>query len=188
MKRIHIIGSVGSGKTTLARRLSSEMGLPFYELDNVVWNRTSSGDVRKMDEERDACLTEIVDADSWITEGAHCSGWVGPCLERAELIILLDTEYFTRLRRIISRFVRQKTGRERANYKPTWTILWKMFRWNHRFQREGRLEAMELLKPYEHKMLILKDNRLTHASILAGAREGKQIDAQTERSSMIHHL
>ncbi|MFD7525031.1 P-loop NTPase family protein [Paenibacillus chitinolyticus] len=171
MKRIHIIGSVGSGKTTLARRLSSEMGLPFYELDNVVWKRPPAGDVRRTDEERDVCLAEIVGVDDWITEGAHQVGWIGPCLERAERIVFLDTPYSTRLKRIISRFIRQKTGRERANYKPTWTILCRMFRWNHRFQREGRLEAMELLKPHEHKMLILKDNRLPHASILADARK-----------------
>ncbi|MFS0840389.1 shikimate kinase [Paenibacillus sp. 1P03SA] len=186
MKRIHIIGSVGSGKTTLARRLSSEMGLPFYELDNVVWKRTSTGDVRRTDEERDACLAEIVQTGAWITEGAHQAGWVGPCLERAEVIVFLDTPYSTRLRRI-SRFIRQKTGREQANYKPTWTILWRMFCWNHRFQREGRLEAMELLQPYEHKLLILKDNCLPYSSILADVRKGKQIDVQTERSSTTHH-
>lgn len=187
MKRIHIIGSVGSGKTTLARRLSAELGLPFYELDNVVWKRTPEGDVRRTDEERDACLAEIVGADKWITEGAHQSDWIGPCLERAEVIVFLDKPYSTRLRRIVSRFIRQKTGREQANYKPTWTILWRMFRWNHRFQRVGRLEAMELLQPYEHKMLILKNNRLSYSSILADAREGKQIGAQTERSSRTHH-
>jgi shikimate kinase len=35
LKKIHIIGSVGSGKTTLARTLSSHLNIPFYELDNV---------------------------------------------------------------------------------------------------------------------------------------------------------
>lgn len=37
--KIHIIGSVGSGKTTLARNLSTTINVPFYELDNVVWKR-----------------------------------------------------------------------------------------------------------------------------------------------------
>lgn len=46
-KKIHIIGSVGSGKTTLARTLSSHLNIPFYELDNVVWKRFQSGDVRR---------------------------------------------------------------------------------------------------------------------------------------------
>ncbi|EGL15216.1 MULTISPECIES: DNA topology modulation protein FlaR [Paenibacillus] len=157
MKKIHIMGSVGSGKTTLARRLSAEWQLPFYELDNVVWKRTPSGDVRRTDEERDACLTEIVRADAWITEGAHCSGWVGSCLERADLIILVDTEYSTRLRRIITRFIRQKLGREKANYKPTWTIFRNMFRWNRQYETEGRAQIMELLEPYGVKLLVLKD-------------------------------
>jgi adenylate kinase family enzyme len=53
-KKIHIIGSVGSGKTTLARTLSSYLNFPFYELDNVVWIRHQSGDVRRSEKERSA--------------------------------------------------------------------------------------------------------------------------------------
>ncbi|WP_440338356.1 shikimate kinase [Lysinibacillus sphaericus] len=34
--KIHIIGSVGSGKTTLAKELSAKLNIPYYELDNVV--------------------------------------------------------------------------------------------------------------------------------------------------------
>jgi dephospho-CoA kinase len=51
--RVHIIGSVGSGKTTLARNLLSKHGIPYFELDNVVWKRHKSGDTRRNDEERD---------------------------------------------------------------------------------------------------------------------------------------
>lgn len=39
LKKVHIIGSVGSGKTTLARNLSNKLLFPHYELDNVVWKR-----------------------------------------------------------------------------------------------------------------------------------------------------
>lgn len=35
--KIHIIGSVGSGKTTLARALSYQLNIPYYELDNVLF-------------------------------------------------------------------------------------------------------------------------------------------------------
>lgn len=51
-QRIHIIGSVGSGKTTLARELSKTYQIPFYELDNVAWIRKYSGDIRRTDEEK----------------------------------------------------------------------------------------------------------------------------------------
>jgi len=51
--KIRIIGSVGSGKSTLARALSDQLGIPYYELDNMVWRRTDHGDVKNSFEERD---------------------------------------------------------------------------------------------------------------------------------------
>jgi adenylate kinase family enzyme len=51
--KIHIIGSVGSGKTTLARNLSRKYSIPYYELDNVVWKRHNAEDKRRSEEERD---------------------------------------------------------------------------------------------------------------------------------------
>ncbi len=52
-QKIHIIGSVGSGKTTLARKLSKTLQIPYYELDNVAWIRKESGgDIPRTDEEK----------------------------------------------------------------------------------------------------------------------------------------
>ncbi|WP_054705170.1 AAA family ATPase [Bacillus sp. JCM 19041] len=42
-KKIHIIGPVGSGKTTLARKLANLLEIPAYELDNIVWERRQRG-------------------------------------------------------------------------------------------------------------------------------------------------
>ena len=38
--KIDIIGSVASGKTTLAGKISQKYNVPYYEKDNVVWDRT----------------------------------------------------------------------------------------------------------------------------------------------------
>ena len=38
MKKIYIIGPVGSGKTTLAKHLSSKYNISYYELDKIVHN------------------------------------------------------------------------------------------------------------------------------------------------------
>jgi adenylate kinase family enzyme len=70
-RKIHVIGSVGSGKTTLARKLSAQLAVPHYELDNVVWERRPHGDRRRTEKERDALLQEIIASDSWIIEGVH---------------------------------------------------------------------------------------------------------------------
>lgn len=45
--KLEIIGSVSSGKTTLARKLSQKYQVPFYEKDNIVWERTLKGDSRE---------------------------------------------------------------------------------------------------------------------------------------------
>ncbi|MBU8690545.1 hypothetical protein KM918_24925 [Priestia megaterium] len=51
-KKIHIVGSVGSGKTTFARLLAHRLKLPHYELDNVMWERTQEGDKRRSEADR----------------------------------------------------------------------------------------------------------------------------------------
>ena len=45
MRKIYIVGMVASGKTTFARNLSKEIGIPFYELDCIVHVKTSEGQI-----------------------------------------------------------------------------------------------------------------------------------------------
>ncbi|WP_419156636.1 AAA family ATPase [Rossellomorea sp. BNER] len=156
-KKIHIIGSVGSGKTTLAQRLSVELNIPYYELDNVVWRRSSNGDIRRTPEERDQLLDSIVRTDEWIIEGVHHT-WVSQGFEQAELILFLDTGYSKRKYRMTKRFVFQKLGLELANYRPTITMFKKMFVWNQYFERESKPQILHILKEYHHKTIFLKDN------------------------------
>lgn len=124
-KRIHIIGSVGSGKTTLAKDISSWLDIPYYELDNIVWIRHKSGDIRRTEQEREEYLNSILQSDSWIIEGIHNEDWVSNCFHNADLIFLLDTKYSIRTYRIIKRFLKQKLRIEKANYKPTLAIFLK---------------------------------------------------------------
>ncbi|ANU10991.1 hypothetical protein A1A1_07924 [Planococcus antarcticus DSM 14505] len=51
--KIYIIGSVGSGKTTLARKLSALLEIPHFETDNFVWQRQGGADVRRVESSRD---------------------------------------------------------------------------------------------------------------------------------------
>lgn len=156
--KIHIIGAVGSGKTTLARTLSQKHGIPYYELDNVVWKREKAGDVRRTDEERDGCLDNIIGTDRWIIEGAHNHNWVLKSLRQADLVIFLDTPYPLRIIRIIKRFILQKARLEQSNYSPTLRIFLKMFGWNDKFEKRNKPLILELLRRERMNTLVLKNN------------------------------
>jgi adenylate kinase family enzyme len=156
-KRIHIIGSVGSGKTTLARNLSAEWGIPAFELDNLVWERHPDGDRRRNPEERDANLARIIEKEAWVIEGVHYDTWVDPVLRQADLIIFLDTPSFVRKYRIVKRFIRQMIGYEKANYEPSFEMLLDMFRWTAQFNQEGRQKIVHGLRRFSDKVLILKN-------------------------------
>jgi adenylate kinase family enzyme len=160
--RIHIIGSVGSGKTTLARTLSIKYNIKYYELDNVVWERHKSGDIRRTEEDRDKYLEQIVSTKSWIIEGAHSHPWVGKSFQKADLIIFLDTPYFVRILRIIKRYVRQKIGVESANYTPSFNMFKAMFRWNSVFEKESKPKILIMFQQGKFNSIILKDNKKIH--------------------------
>ncbi|GAB6927704.1 AAA family ATPase [Paenibacillus sp. JCM 10914] len=156
-KRIHIIGSVGSGKTTLARTLSTRHDIPYYELDNVVWQRAEPDDIRRSEADRDRLLLGIIESERWIIEGAHLK-WVSPSLQHADLIIFLNPSYATRVYRIITRFMKQRLGIEQAHYKPTFAMFRKMFQWNETFQREGKQQIQCTLAGYPGKVLIVNND------------------------------
>ena len=68
--KLEIIGSVTSGKTTLARELSVLYQIPFYEKDNIVWERTAFGDRKRNAKEREKLFREIISGENWIVEGS----------------------------------------------------------------------------------------------------------------------
>ncbi|MBT2662045.1 AAA family ATPase [Bacillus sp. ISL-45] len=154
--KIHIIGSVASGKTTLARSLSTRYNLPHHELDNVVWQRTDTGDVRRGEKDRDDYLQSIIKEDAWIIEGVHYE-WVSKSFENADMIIFLDISYRKRIYRIIRRFVLQKLGLEKANYVPTFKMFRKMFIWNRYFEEKSKQEIVAILGTHQNKLCIVRE-------------------------------
>ncbi len=117
--RILIIGGPGSGKTTLAARLSERMGIGVHHLDEVARLGGGRGPETSA-EERRAAIDAILALPEWIAEGVHL-GWTEPLLTAAGSIVWLDHVAWHRSSgRILRRFVggalaeaRQRRGRER---------------------------------------------------------------------------
>lgn len=164
--KIHIIGSVGSGKTTLARKLSAKLNVPFFELDNVVWKRRNSGDIMRSERERENYLNTLIESDAWIIEGVHNEEWVSNSFHNADMIIFLDTRYTVRSYRILMRFILQKIGLEKSNYTPTLKIFFKMFKWNRRFEEDGKPNFFEKYGMYCNKTIVVTNKKQLEANFL----------------------
>ena len=147
--RLDIIGSVASGKTTLARELSEAYHVPFYEKDNIVWKRTTSGDKKRDEGERDKLFQEIIIGKNWIVEGSPRK-ILRESFVVCDYIILLDVPMHIRLARMIRRWSRQRAGKEKYNSKPTVKFLYYNLMWIFEYNKD-RKKLIKSLSAYGEK-------------------------------------
>lgn len=154
--KIDIIGSVASGKTTLAAALSKKYNVPYYEKDNIVWERTENGDRKRTDEVRDKMFMDILSKDSWIVEGTprKC---LNESFEASDYILFLDIKTSVRLKRVFTRWMKQRMGKEKYNSKPTLSFLKWNIKWVLEFDREKK-QLLEKLQRYGGKVKVFRSN------------------------------
>ncbi|NGZ77685.1 P-loop NTPase family protein [Saccharibacillus alkalitolerans] len=157
--KIFIVGIVASGKTTLARRLSEGTGIAWHELDDIVHRRLptdAAGSKRTPEEQREA-IGRIDREGSWIFEGTDRASY-SYLYGMADLVIFLDPPLWKRRIRIMTRFLKQKTGREASRYTPDLAMLRSMFRWTNEFER-NRPKFEAELERYGNKVLRVTESR-----------------------------
>lgn len=137
--RINITGNAGSGKSSLARRLAVELGLPFFSLDSVVWQ---PGWVKTPPEQRALAEQRLVAPPSWIIDGV--STYVR---SKSDLVVFLDVPRHVCAWRGIARACRyfKQTRPELPSPCPDIDIVPRLLQLIYRFPRVGgaqlRLEA-----------------------------------------------
>ncbi|EGT3616940.1 hypothetical protein FHH43_11970 [Clostridium perfringens] len=69
--KILIFGIVASGKTTLAKKLSKELSIPYFEDDCIAWGFLDGKRYKHSDEEQKSIIEKIDKNESWIIEGTY---------------------------------------------------------------------------------------------------------------------
>lgn len=125
--KIYIIGPVGSGKTTLAKSLSAKLNIKMYELDKVVWDDDNENK-KRTNEDISLIFTRIIQNNTWIIEDVGRNIFIDG-LKEADIVYYLNLSGITIYKRCIKRWIKQKIGLEKYNYKPTIKSLIEMLNW-----------------------------------------------------------
>jgi adenylate kinase family enzyme len=146
MKRILVIGSGGSGKSTFATRLGQLLDLEVDHLDKFYWR---AGWVEPPREEWLQTVTELINRDSWIIDGNY-GGTLDVRIQRCDTIVFLDLPRVLCVWRILKRNLRYRRGgrpdmaegcREKLDLK---FVSWV---WN--YSRRSRPRVVQLIREHE---------------------------------------
>ena len=149
--KIYIIGPVGSGKTTLSKKISQKYKIKYYELDKVIWNDDLG--VKRSQNVINNMFNDIISTESWIIEDVGRDIFKS-AYEKADIIYYIKLNEARLYSRIIKRWIKQKLRLESYNYKPTFKNLLEMFKWAKHGIKKQNAQINELEK---YNLIILSN-------------------------------
>lgn len=156
MKRINVIGTSGSGKTTFSLGLANELEYPYVEMDAIFWKPNWQ---ESSDEEFFANLTAKLNGEYWVLDGNY-NRTADIKWARVDTIIWVDYSFARTLYQAVKRaVVRSVTKQELWAQTGNVESLRKSFLskdsiilWTLKTYRKNRLRYTELLNnpQYSH--------------------------------------
>ncbi|MEQ1604287.1 MAG: DNA topology modulation protein [Pyrinomonadaceae bacterium] len=106
MKKVVVIGSGGSGKSTFSRQLGEVTGLPVVHLDQLYWH---AGWVKTPADEWEAIVRRELEKPDWIMDG-NFGGTRPMRLAACDTVIFLDLPRWLCIYRILKRTLTYRKG------------------------------------------------------------------------------
>ena len=181
-----MVGTCGSGKTTVGRRLAQRLGVRFVEMDALAWRANWR---LAPDEEIRALLDEATQADSWVVDGNY-SRFRNLLWMRADTVVWLDYSFGRTFTQLLRRTVqRSLTGEElwHGNRERLRTALFSresILLWGIKTYRRRRRNYPRILSQPAHGHLTvvrLASRRRTRAwlqSLEPGSRSAEKERAE----------
>ncbi len=154
-QRISIVGTIGSGKTTLAREVSSRLGIPHVELDSLHWEANWVEAPLQVFRER---VMRSLRGHSWVVDGNYHQVrdivW-----GRADTVVWLDYSFITILRRLSLRtlkrvFIREKLWNGNQEHLLSLFARDSVFWWAFKTYRRRKMQYPALLAQNSHLSLV----------------------------------
>jgi RecA/RadA recombinase len=179
VRRIHVIGGPGSGKTTLARQLAARVSAPVFDLDEVAYVG-GAGPERPL-AQRLADVAAIAAQPAWVTEGIYLR-WIDDLLRAADAVVWLDVPGRVAVWRIVLRHARASIAG--TNRHPGLGKLIRFLRSTHRYYTDtspgapalSRAQTARDLAPYRSKLVRCATSREA-AAFLAATKTVPSFDA-----------
>ena len=190
MQKVTVIGSPGSGKSVLSRRIGKCLGLPVIHLDSHYWQ---AGWTPTPSREWDEFLKETSEREKWIIDGNY-TRTLDIRLRAADAIVFLDMPRMLCLYRVFKRRI-QYHGKTRPDLnedcEEKLDAGFAVWVWN--YKKNTRPKVLDALKPYtDTKEVIILRSRKEAAEFLdrihtlqpIGSHDPPQIQHQEEVNRM----
>ena len=153
MRKVLVIGSGGSGKTTLARRIAARLNIELIHLDSLYWR---PGWVETPKAEWLKILEEIVERDTWIMDGNY-SGTLELRIRACDSVIFLDVPRRICLWRVAKRLLLNwnKTRPDMAdNCRERFNPGFMLWIWGYRKRTRPKVLAMLRQSPGKNTVVL----------------------------------
>jgi adenylate kinase family enzyme len=153
MRKIVVIGSGGSGKSTFARRLGASLELEVIHLDSIYW---SAGWVEMPKPEWRKTVEELLKGNAWIMDGNY-SGTLETRLEACDTVIFLDLSRVVCIWRLLKRAVLYRNERrpDMAAGCPE-RLNWEFIKWVWEYRTRSRPKIVKLLEATSKQVIWLR--------------------------------
>lgn len=121
-RRVLVVGSSGSGKTTTARLIAGELGIPHIELDALHWGpdwtAATAGEMRTR-------VQQAIGPDAWVVDGNYRSKTGTLVWDRADTVVWVNPPRPVAVWRSLTRTIRRVATRQQLwnGNRERWSSL-----------------------------------------------------------------
>ena len=157
-KKILIVGGIGSGKTTLAKKLSKFLKIKTYELDDIAYKKRATYEKREP-KLRDKKITSILKRKKWIIEGFYSRSWTHKIHKKADIIVILNVKTSVSKSRLIRRFIKRKLSFKKSNRNRKFKRTLSLIRYINEYPTKYFKLQKQVAKKFNKNVLILNNKK-----------------------------